>query len=190
MGHHMRQAPPLTDGQAAGHFHQAFDEAELLLLRMADSQVSTVHVDLPSHLLGTTYFYLVIKNIIQEAMGILPLSRKSQKGKSMYFCSQSNKQKFSYNRHFFCLEKSYISTTFSGYSPFPNTSPWPISLATKICHRLLVLRYQWQGKLITTATTDEISHHHLATKLPSEVQSIKHMFISTLTNTSEIMNFS
>lgn len=61
VGHHVGQPPPLTDGQAAGHFHQALDEAELLLLRVADSQVSTVHVDLPSHLLRTTYFYLVVK---------------------------------------------------------------------------------------------------------------------------------
>ena len=60
VGHHVGQPPPLADGQAAGHFHQAFDEAELLLLRVADGQVPSVHVDLPSHLLGTAYFYLVV----------------------------------------------------------------------------------------------------------------------------------
>lgn len=58
VGHHVGQPPPLADGQAAGHLHQALDEAELLLLGVADGQVSSVHVDLPGHLLGTADFHL------------------------------------------------------------------------------------------------------------------------------------
>ena len=78
--HHVGQPPPLTDGQAAGHFHQALDEAELLLLGVADGQVSTVHIHLPSHLLRTAYFYLEVKNTAQEVMGKLPHRRRVRSG--------------------------------------------------------------------------------------------------------------
>lgn len=40
MRHHVGQPLPLTDGQAAGHFHQALNEAELLLLGVAGGKVS------------------------------------------------------------------------------------------------------------------------------------------------------
>lgn len=61
MGHYVGQPPPLTDGQAAGHFHEALDETKLLLFRVADRQVSAVHVDFPCHLFWATYFYLQSK---------------------------------------------------------------------------------------------------------------------------------
>lgn len=76
--HHVRQPPPLADGQAAGHLHQALDEAQLLLLGVADSQVPAVHVDLPGHLLRTAHLYLGGEEHHTEAVGILPLSAESK----------------------------------------------------------------------------------------------------------------
>lgn len=61
MGHNVRQPPPLTDGQAGGHFHQPLDKVELLLFWVADGQVASVHVHLPCHLLRTAQLHLVIK---------------------------------------------------------------------------------------------------------------------------------
>ena len=83
--HHMGQPPPLADGQAAGHLHQALDEAQLLLLGVADSQVPAVHVDLPGHLLWTAHLYLGGEEHHTEAVGILLLSTES---KSKLFGSQ------------------------------------------------------------------------------------------------------
>lgn len=90
VGHHVGQPPPLADGQTAGHFHQALDEAELLLLGVADGQVAAVHVDFPRHLFGTTYFHLVVKEHYTGSNGQTPLSTKGQKCKQ-FFCGQSCK---------------------------------------------------------------------------------------------------
>lgn len=94
----MGQPPPLADGQAAGHFHQALDEAELLLLRVADSQVSTVHVDLPRHLLWTTYFYLVMEEYHIGNNGYTSSQWEESESKVNFLVAslQSNKQKLSY----------------------------------------------------------------------------------------------
>lgn len=56
----MRQPSPLADGEAGCHLHQSLDEVELLLLRVADGQVTAVHVHLPGHLLGATQLHLEI----------------------------------------------------------------------------------------------------------------------------------
>lgn len=58
MRNDVRQSPPLSDCQAAGHLHQALNKVELLLLWVTDGQVPTVHVHLPSHLLRTAQFHL------------------------------------------------------------------------------------------------------------------------------------
>lgn len=58
MGNYVRQPPPLADGQAGGHFHQSLYEVELLLLWMTNGQVTTMHIYLPGHLLGTAQLYL------------------------------------------------------------------------------------------------------------------------------------
>lgn len=61
VGHNVWQPPPLADGQAGGHFHQPLDKVELLLFRVADGQVASVHVHLPCHLLRTAQLHLGIK---------------------------------------------------------------------------------------------------------------------------------
>lgn len=58
MRNDVRQSPPLSDSQAAGHLHQALNKVELLLLWVTDGQVPTVHVHLPCHLLRTAQFHL------------------------------------------------------------------------------------------------------------------------------------
>lgn len=82
VGHHMGQPPPLTDGQAAGHLHQALDEAELLFLGVADGQVSAVHVHLPGHLLRTAHFHLTVKE-----------RDRGSEGPSFPQCKGSNRKK-------------------------------------------------------------------------------------------------
>lgn len=92
VGHHMGQPPPLTDGQTACHFHQALDEAELLLLRVANSQVSTVHVDFPSHLFGTTYFHLVVKEHHMGSNGQFSSQYEGSKMQANFFIANYARQ--------------------------------------------------------------------------------------------------
>lgn len=57
----MWQPPPLADGQAGSHLHQPLYEIKLLLLWVTDSEVATVHIHLPCHLLRTTQLHLEVE---------------------------------------------------------------------------------------------------------------------------------
>lgn len=72
VGHDVGQPPPLADGQAARHLHQALDEVQLLLLGVADGQVPPVHVHLPGHLFWTTQLHLVVEQA-KHPVKIVPM---------------------------------------------------------------------------------------------------------------------
>lgn len=58
VGNHLWESSPFSDGQAAGHFHQALDEIQLLFVRVANGQISPVHVDFPRHLFRAAELHL------------------------------------------------------------------------------------------------------------------------------------